>query len=253
MIHVLTPFVAKVSSRDWNLASRLLQETLMSLEYQTYRDFRVVVCGHDQPEDFDDFDERFRFVPHVFPAPVRPKDGRVPRGPALRDMGLKRDVALHYAEPRPDDFVFLLDADDLLHRETFQEVAQRQALDAVLLDRGYEFCHQSRRAHRRDDMLSRCSSTYFFKAHLLNVPESLDEADLGGTLYHDVWHGKVHEYLRSAQKRYEALPNPRVLYRVNTSVNNSDTLRTSLFQRLRQRLKFLFAQRLDLSEWGASA
>ena len=247
MIYFLTPLSAQSSVSDWRLVCELLRETLRSLENQVSEKFQSYICCHDIPDFAKELDERFHFILHPFVAPVSALSVEgVNNG--VRDGMLKRDVALFHSDPNPDDFVVLLDADDLYHRELVKDLESLHAFDCVLFENGYEFCHKSRRLLGRRDMVSRTCSSFALKAKFLRLPNSLSEDDLRTTLYHDVWHSNVREYLVREDISFHVIESPRVIYKTNTSLNHSDYFRKGIVAQLKQRLKFFFGRKLTSSD-----
>tara|TARA_B100000927_G_scaffold291119_1_gene292015 strand:- start:15574 stop:16341 length:768 start_codon:yes stop_codon:yes gene_type:complete len=253
MIFFLTPLVAERSVSNWELTCELLKRTLGSLENQSAPDFQSIVCCHDIPDFAANLDERFQFIEHPF-AP--PEDARTisTKNSGLWDMMLKRDVALYRANPDPDDFVILLDADDLVHRSVVAEIAPLIEFDGVLMNNGYELCHKWRRLLRRNNMVGRSGTSFALSGRIIRPPISLEEPDLTNTLYHSVWHSNVIEYLEDGSHAHKYLDGERVIYRTNTTLNHSDCYRSgALIRSAKHRLKFLLGRpvsKRDLANFG---
>ena len=244
MIHFLTPLAAKKSVVNWELTCDLLHRTIQSLQNQTCSEFRSIICCHDIPQFAEGLDERFQFVEHPFNPP---EDARTISGEnnGVRDMMLKRDVALYFADPDPGDFLFLLDADDLLHTDVVREIVALPETNGVLLNSGYEFCQRSKRLLQRSNMVSRSGTSFALSGRLVVPPSSLDEEDLKKTLYHSVWHSNVIEYLEEGSHPHTYLEGERVIYRTNTSLNHSDWFRRGkLIRTAKHRLKYMLGRRV---------
>jgi hypothetical protein len=238
MIYFLTPLAAKKSVSDWDLTCELLKQTLGSLQNQTDGEFRSIVCCHNVPDFAKELDNRFLFVNHPFPAPDKALSISGTNCGA-RDMVLKRDVALYYAQPGPDDFVMLLDADDLLHCKLTQEIkALSKSIEAVTIDHGYEMCYYSKRLLRRTNMVDKSTSTWCLKGRYMKTPKLLLENELNSSIYHTVWHSNFYQFLADKKIPYQKLQEPRMIYLVNTSLNISDTFRKSVLMKCKQKMKF---------------
>lgn len=253
MIFFLTPIPARASVIDWPLTCSLLRQTLHSLENQSSGEFRSIVCCHDIPPFASQLDERFRFVEHPFPAPSQ-ASSLTGENNGVRDMMLKRDVALYYAQPSESDFVMLLDADDLLHRSVVDEVNGLADTRGVLLEHGYEFCCITRRLLKRDNMVGRSGSSFLLRGDLVRPPASLAVEELEKTIYHTVWHSNVEKHLLDHKLSYQTLSECRTIYRTNTRLNHSDWYRRGrLIRTLRHRVKFLLGRKVsaeDLRDYG---
>lgn len=240
----ITALAARDSVRDWDSTCLFLRETLFSLEQQSSPNFRSIICCHQVPDFAAQLDERFLFVRHPFPPPDSAY-ANTGKNSGLRDLMLKRDVALYTAQPEKDDLVAILDADDLYHRDLVSDFESCGSADAFLMERGYEFCQKTHRLLERSDMVSRTSSSFAMRAQHLRIPSSLDEQNLVGSLYHEVWHSNLPNFLKLNSLSVIAAKEPRVVYRVNTSLNRSDAFRKQLLERIRQRLKFFLGRRVS--------
>ena len=242
--YYLTALAAKDSVRDWDLTCLLLQETLFSLEQQSSPNFRSIVCCHDIPAFASKLDSRFTFLTHPY-APPSNAYANTGQNNGIRDMMLKRDVALHAASPAASDWVVLLDADDLFHRNLTSELEQQTAAQGALLEHGYELCQKSRKLLPRRDMVGRTTSSFALRGGFVRTPQSADECDLKKSIYHEVWHSNVRQYLQANLLAVWEPQAPRVIYRVNTTLNRSDWYRVSKMRRWRHHLKFLLGRKVS--------
>ena len=241
MIHFITPFVAKDSIDNWDLAALLLRQTLDSPANQSDPEFNSVICCHDIPDFAKDYDERFKFVEHPSP----PQSAKTVTGEfsGICDADWKRDVSLFHCDPEDQDFVMPIDADDLIHRDVVSELKNADGFEAVFINNGYEFCFKSRRLLERNNMVKRTSTSFALRAHLLNKPSSLDKSSLSKTLYHTVYHSNVIEFIEENSLPHKYLTTPSSVYRTNTSTNISDFFRRGhLLRSTRHRLKFLLGK-----------
>jgi hypothetical protein len=243
MIHFITPLAAKQSVKDWELTCWLLRQTLGSLENQIDPGFTATICCHDIPSFAAGLDDRFRFIVSPFSPPTSTITSSGQNN-GLRDMYLKRDMALYHSGAKPNEFVVLLDGDDLYHKNVVRELTEISPLvKGVVMKEGYELCHRSKRLFHRTDINHRTASSFGLRAELLRLPTSLNEEDLEKTLLHEVYHGNVVEFLETNQYPHAFLDGPRTIYVKNTNLNRSDRLRTSLLQKLKHGLGFYLAGR----------
>lgn len=248
-VHFVTPLAAKSSVKDWQLTCHLLRQTLASLENQTIGNFTSTVCCHDVPEFARDLDARFRFVecPTSPPPDAQSISGT---NSGVADMMAKRDTALFYARPAKEDFVVVLDADDLFSKDLVGILETTQDADGVTFDVGYEFCHMSKRLFLRRDMVGRTSSSFALSGWVISAPKSLSKEDREQSLFHTVWHSNVAAYLKNRQLKHIKLSEPTVVYRTNTGLNMSDFYRANLFRAMRHRIKFLIGRKITAEDWN---
>lgn len=248
LVHFITPLAAKDSVKSWPLTCELLRQTLASLENQSVGNFTSTICCHDIPEFANDLDSRFRFVPCPTPPPQSAQT-ITGANSGVADMMAKRDAALFYIQPKFDEFVAVLDADDLFSRHLVRHLEESSEADGVTFNVGYEFCEMSKRLLLRRDMVGRTSSSFALRGRLLSAPASLDRADMSKTLFHTVWHSNVEEFLQAQGLRHRRLADPIVVYRTNTGLNMSDYYRVNLLRRVRHNLKFLLGRKVAPADW----
>lgn len=115
-------------ANDWARVSFLLARTLKALQHQSDPHWQAVVCGQDKPDDFVD-DSRIRFLhferePHE----ANPND---------KNYKLERLSAYLESDGPETGYGFLLDADDVPHRDLTQFILGDNNGVGYLLDRGY--------------------------------------------------------------------------------------------------------------------
>ncbi len=163
IISFLIPLRPRDGSDSWDIACRLLRQTLHSLQNQRDERFIAVVAGHDKPEWFDSLDDT-RITFHT----VDFGDRALKRGPTI-DRMWKAAFAAMRAAPANPRYHMTLDADDLLHRELVAFVAE-QDHPVIVLDRGWEFDLAFNRILPRKDLSHRCGSTVIYRTKDLPLP-----------------------------------------------------------------------------------
>ncbi|MEM9715196.1 MAG: glycosyltransferase family 2 protein [Pseudomonadota bacterium] len=123
----LIPLIAKKRAQNWSVVEFLLAETLRSIRHQTNPNWHVIICGQDRPE--------------------LPEDPRIVFEPFTRDIAdskrtdkwLKNKVLCkawrkHF---KSDGYLFMLDADDLVHPELVERIIASETKGVLMLARGY--------------------------------------------------------------------------------------------------------------------
>lgn len=122
------PLIGRASASDWEMVNTRLAATLASLLRQTDPRWEALICGQDSPDAMPD-DPRCHFV----------------RYPVAADPGTVTDKywkipfilgSLSKSPPR-DGYLFLLDADDILHPGLVEHMMSRRARGGYLIDKGY--------------------------------------------------------------------------------------------------------------------
>jgi hypothetical protein len=124
------PFAPKTNDRSWRRASRLLADTIASLQQQSDGDWQAIVAGHDRPDVAELSDPRVTFITVDTPKP----EGHTAR---VADAGNKREATLQRIRGAGGGYVMMLDADDLVHRELVAFVRQDQHPHGYIIDKGY--------------------------------------------------------------------------------------------------------------------
>lgn len=97
------PLIARSAAQDWRRVNALLGLTLDSLRAQTDPDFRIVIAGHDRPDEMPD-DQRIGFLQADWPAgPVRADN---------LDSGQKKHAISECMLARGGGLLMFVDADD---------------------------------------------------------------------------------------------------------------------------------------------
>jgi hypothetical protein len=148
VVTFVVPLIARAMAFEWPRVVANLDLTLAGLRGQSCGRWRAVICGQDAPEHCQP-DSRVHFLP--YPGPPVPLD---PERPKPIDKAAKIRQTLEYvARTFADDgYVFMLDADDLLHPDFVDYVLRQRDESGYLIESGYMLDVASRRfadLHRR--------------------------------------------------------------------------------------------------------
>lgn len=123
------PLKAKAVSNDWDIVNRNLQNTIQCLLDQSDARWRAIVCCQDRPDCLPD-DPRVEFLPHQMP-PDPDKSDKRSKLNAMYD---------HVAKMRRwDGYLFLLDADDIIHPELVKYFLSDRDRAGYIMPLGYMY------------------------------------------------------------------------------------------------------------------
>jgi FkbM family methyltransferase len=108
-------FIAPEASHDWSQSVQLLGRTLDSLLGQTDPRWRAIICGHRPPPLPALDDPRVTFIKSDRPPATVVSQFR-------SDKLRKRQIAAAHVRALGGGYIFMLDADDLVHRDVVQHV-----------------------------------------------------------------------------------------------------------------------------------
>ncbi|PTQ68559.1 glycosyltransferase family A protein [Celeribacter persicus] len=215
LIVVMIPLIGKARAQDWQRVCDILEDTLASLRAQSYRNFEVLLCSQDRPDNFPDGENH-----HFIPAP--PHNA----APNVSDHRLKIRLMTEYAARSFDRFSYVmhLDADDLLHPDLFRYVAQDNNGRGYLVGQGYMMDAQTRRLAPlgraiggKTEFWEHCGSCAFF---------AVDWGKQRFPVFFLRLMGKGHKNYADRARRLgyplAAIPFPAMLY----VVNHGDNLQT---------------------------
>ena len=116
-VFFVIPLISRARAADWDQVINNLADTVGSLRAQTSPAWQALICCQDRPEGIT-FDDQVRFV--EFTTPAKPRDGKK----LNLDKAPKKDLATQrIAESYDGDgYLFMLDADDILHPELVEHV-----------------------------------------------------------------------------------------------------------------------------------
>ncbi|QTF93964.1 glycosyltransferase family A protein [Halomonas sp. BM-2019] len=119
-------------SVDWKMVEENLKHSIASLKCQSDTNYRVMICGHDEPNI--QYDDKVAWIKADFERPKTHGEGSL-------DKTRKRKAILQNAkEQYPAGFYFfILDADDLLHRDVNAYVRSHDNRVGYYLPSGYVY------------------------------------------------------------------------------------------------------------------
>ncbi len=164
LLAFLIPVAPRRAKFKWELACRLLHQTLKSIQNSADGNFCVVVVGNEPP-DFDvALDSRFCFV-SVPPPPAHPP----PAIAGVLDKLAKITAAWNHTKAKWNPrYVMKLDADDLISSKLVGWLAQNSGAPGYLISQGWLWRMNLRPVLQRTETLDRiCGSCLISRSDLV--------------------------------------------------------------------------------------
>jgi hypothetical protein len=242
---IILPLKSRLVSRDWDVVSSCLVATLRSLENQSCCHWRAVVVGHEKPDvAWHDYSNNISWVssPHGLP-PIR--DGghftRHSDFDYILDKNRKTAIGMRHLLGQAITDWFVLDADDLMHRDFVQTLSSMPQQAGWLIKNGYLWYQDLKRWMPSGNMLNLCGSTAVINAGLFEVPHSDCDEDLKKIPWCRMSHSDMTTFLQPHLGGSDpTLPLPATAYTLSHGDNCSDEFRSSL----KSRMKFWLRKRV---------
>jgi len=228
VFYFISPLRARAGTKDWAKVSRVTEQALASVFGQTDQRFRVIMCGHDEPDMQRSFDERFTFITVDFP---KPELTGYNDQPGAADKYRKVQRALMEVDT-DCTYVMLRDADDFVHRGLVAHAVERAAPHGYLIDRGYSYFEGSTHALEVMNFDQLCGTCAIISSTALNPPRSMDKADKERCPILSMGHHGIGAGMAERGQPLEPVPFPAVLYFRGHGENFSHGRAQPLAQRL---------------------
>jgi len=248
---IVIPLKSAVASRNWKRTCGMLEGTLRSILGQTSEQWEAVVVGHEKPEGVPSLDSgRVDFLSLDLPVPPLKPGGSYlfhRDFDYILDKNRKIVRGLQGLRDREITHWFVLDADDLLHRQLVEKtVLPDEAKDqGALLNRGYLFYPDLKRQIPCDHLIQICGSTTILPSSWVEVPESL-AADWSGVPWCRLSHADMGLLFRERQSAPNFPEERLIAYVQGYGDNCSDEFRQGLVRGFKAWLKpRLIGRRMD--------
>lgn len=234
MIVFIIPFISKKASKDWNLASQLLQGTLDSLANQSESDYRAIVCCHEIPEiKFKGDEKHLEFLQMDY----SPSDDFFV-GKPRRDRWWKCCAGLRSLSGHDFRYCMAIDADDRIHQNMTAFLNQQTGIDAWVVNKGYQVDYTSSRLMKCKNLSQICGSTVILSPQAARVPKPEIPYDLIECFWCAASHDGVEEYCETNNFTLQQLPFHGLQYILNHSLNESNRFRGDFKSAFKNFLKF---------------
>ena len=219
------PLKAKSVSSDWKKVCENLWLTLQSLEQQSHEQFSWVVVGHDEPEFFKD--NAFTFGHFISAQEISPPQREKYSGDELRwefekDRCYKIDKGIHALLDTGHSHFYVLDADDLLHRDFVQEWYDNSDKDAMLIQHGYMYFAQSHTLVPNSELSAWCGSTCVVSKNFLDA-EFIEKQSNATSFFKQTSHCDFKRVLEQSGKSLH-IPKKKLLVYMQDNGENISTL-----------------------------
>lgn len=239
---IVIPLKSKKVSENWELTSKLLEETILSIRNQSSDAYKVVVVGHEEPVlsqesksliDFISCDFGFRRINHTG------EINHYKQIDYILDKNRKLALGLKWLEERSSDYYMVLDADDLIHKDLVSFVVENKHQNGYIINSGYEFFVNRKKLIKRQDMANICGSTTIIHKNLFALPSEISDNTMASIPWCYLSHSHMESYFKEKGFPLRSIPFPALLYKLAHGQNASDEFRGGLKSRLKLKAKLL--------------
>lgn len=243
---IVIPLKSKRVSRQWKSVVACLEGTLNSLKNQSCDRWFAVVVGHEKPEiNWGLYADKVKWVKCLKELPTLREGGdylNYADFDRILDKYRKISLGMRFleGEDRLTDW-FVLDADDLVHRDFVRVLRELPSQAGWVVERGYLWYKDLGRWKNTDRLLQFCGSTTIIRKDLFKVPQSDHDSELKKIPWCRLNHSEMIAFL--SEKLGGASPSfplDAIAYTLSHGDNCSDEFRSSP----RQKVKLWIKKRL---------
>jgi hypothetical protein len=237
-IGIVIPLKSQRVSRDWKSTSSCLEATLRSLTKQTSAHWIAVVVGHEKPNiDWNSLSDKISWLHSKHDLPPIREGGSFTKHTdfnRILDKNRKTAIGMRNLAPQGVTDWFVLDADDLVHRDFVKTLASLPSQAGWVIPNGYLWYQDLKRYMPTKNLLNLCGSTAIIHTSLFDVPKSGRDEDLKMIPWCRMSHSSMEAFLLPHLAGSEpTFPLPATAYTLSHGDNCSDEFRTSIKARLK--------------------
>lgn len=248
IIGIVIPLKARLVSTDWKQTSRVLAQTVQSLNNQTSKSFKAVICGHNAPtfigEENDLLSENIFFCKYdATEPPTAEADQRTTYLKREFDRCNKIQAGIQYLNNLFGDEIthwFPLDADDLVRSDFVARMRLHSERQAVIMDHGYQLHHSSGTVNQLDEFSQWCGSSALLSRELVKIPADFSPSEATKMIFRAVSHNLLRDELIERGVNLAIERERLVMYVLGHGDNLSFQYRRSgIIEAMKTRIKFL--------------
>ncbi len=211
MLYFITPLRAKAASKNWEVEMECFERMYNSVLGQTCDDYHFVLVCHDVPECINPASSKVSIIQLEGELPTTKRE-------QSKDKTRKTDTGFDFVTTQSsgkDNFVMLLDADDLLNKHLVEYVSKHAQENGWYIGDGYEYSYSTGKIIPLQKIFGRlrfdavCGSSFIVKLN-----EKTAKAILSG-------HDFVAQNCAKAGFPLQKLPFRGAVYVINTGNNHS--------------------------------
>jgi glycosyltransferase involved in cell wall biosynthesis len=248
-VGIIIPLKSKQVSDNWVATSALLEQTLHSIRNQTSVNVEVVICCHEKPLIAAESLSGYTLIECTLPLPVLNKDEIITHYKQIDyivDKTRKICMGLQHLKKKEVEYYFVLDADDLIHKELLSYVLKEADPNGYIITKGYEYFVREQRCIHKNHMDKICGSTAIIHKKHVQIPEELIDSELWKNPWGRLSHGDIQDWFTQNSIPLKEIPFNALLYKLNHGQNASDEFRVGIKYKIKEKVKLaLQGKRID--------
>lgn len=237
---IVVPLKSKMISKDWDVTSESLKNTVSSVLNQTDRNFKLYIAGHEKPDFLEDcLDDRIDFHKVGFEPPNKADPNYSPQD-LINDKRLKILSALKKSENNGHDYYFQLDSDDLIRFDFIESVKKYFSsgnTQALVLKGGYLYYKDCDRLVPTNELDVLCGSCVVARSNSFGIPSEVSLSLIEDVPWTKFEHVNIHKFFRGNGGDVSYSNACLVAYVLASGDNFSDRWRVSLLSKFKWKLK----------------
>jgi len=221
MFYFLIPLRSKESSKDWNIISKLFNNTITSVCNQIDPDFKIIIAYHDLPEIDNVCKKHLELIKVPYPSPENYDQ-------QMLDKYYKKRFMMERVRAYGGGYVMFMDADDLISNRITEYINKDDNRQGYYINKGYEYNLDTSTLKIAPKFHKLCGSSYIIyyrkdelphKAEFLGYSFKNDDREKKYLFdySHNIWNS-----LACKQSKYlKPIPFKGAIYVINTGDNHS--------------------------------
>lgn len=242
-VGIVIPLKSKQVSDNWSITSALLEQTLNSIRKQTNFNVDVVICCHEIPVISNENVDFCNIIICTLPLPILKNVEVVTHYKQIDyilDKTRKICLGLQYLKKKDVEYYYVLDADDLLHKDLISYVLNEANPNGYIIKNGYEYFVKEKRYIPKNHMDKICGSTAIIHRDHVQVPDEIMDTELWKNPWGRSSHSDMQDWFVQHAIPLKEIPYHALLYKLNHGQNASDEFRIGLKYKLKEWLKLFF-------------
>ncbi|HEX8546941.1 MAG TPA: glycosyltransferase family A protein [Cytophagaceae bacterium] len=239
---IVIPLKSKRVSDNWNLTSKLLDETLTSLRNQSLQNFKVIIVCHELPDISAENKNIAQFLQCDFELRSHKPGQEITHYKQIDyilDKNRKISYGLEAIQSRDIEYFMVLDADDLVHKDFVKYIMDTKDPNGYIVHLGYQYYTDLEKVVDRNDIDKICGSSTVLHESLVPIPSKITDESMTIIPWCFLCHSHMETHYSETKRLLHEIPFPSVLYKLGHGQNASDEFREGLLDYIKLKAKLL--------------
>lgn len=244
---IIIPLKSSQVSSNWQSVCNSLASTVFSIIKQTNNSYKVIIVGHEKPSFIDDlvqnaFSEmqfNFHSIKEISPPKKAQGAREIPQEEYTKDKNMKIAKGIQLLK-KIDETIshwFVLDADDLIHKDFIKICDSSNIQAGAIINQGYLYYANSQRVVDCSELSLYCGSTGIIATELIEPPDVITYKTIQQIPFCSYAHMHLDQFFIHEKSSYVELKEKLITYVLANGENISDGYRDGWLSQLKTFLK----------------